>query len=226
MKIKIKTWFVIVFVLGVLILTYVMGGCNARRENNSLLDQLESSQDSVKTYQVTLDGVLKEANQMTQTILTEREAKKLALIENEKLRRLSLDKITEITKLEGEISMLLDSISHNGQVVIIDSSGVDEPYIKLPFSFEEVNKFHQIYGKFDKKAKLSLKMSFPLSLDVTVGIAKGKKPTLVVLSDNPDFKIDKINSFRIVEEKKWYNSRLFYYGLGFGSAAGAFFLLK
>ena len=226
MKITIKKWFVIVFVLGVLLLTYIMGGCNSRRESKRLLNQLEYSQDSIKTYQVTLDGVLKEANQITQTLLTEREAKKLALIENEKLKKLALDKITEITVLQGKISVLLDSIGHNGQVIIIDTSGVDVPYVKLPFSFKEKNKFLDLYGEFDRDAKLSMNMTLPLSLDVTVGITKGKRPTVVVLSDNPYFKVEKINSFRIIEDKKWYNSHWFYYGLGFGSAAGAFFLLK
>jgi len=216
MTFKINKITVVAVIIAVCGLFYVVGRYNYRQSSKKVTEALISARDSIKTYKVTLGGVLKEVNEISQLVVTERQAKELALIEKEKYRKLHLKSISEVTLLQGRISILLDSIKNNAQVIIVtDIDSAQTPCAKLPFSFAQKNKFIDLSGTFNEKAIMSMKLEVPVSLDVTVGVRKKGLPTVIVLSNNPYFKLDKISSIKVTQEKHWYDSHWLYLGVGF-----------
>jgi hypothetical protein len=144
-----------------------------------------------------------------QEIVTQKELIKQGEIDKKELKALNLKTVTELTKLKGEIQILKDSISHNGNVVIVtpcDSIGKPKPMIELPFTFKEINKDYSFTGGFDIKGKMNINLSVPLDLDIIAGIDKEtKKYKAVVTSTNPVIKIITVSSFKLDEKKplKW-----------------------
>lgn len=227
MKITIKKW--ILFLIAIVVLggIYFAGYNHARQERNNLLNQLKSSQDSIKTYSVKIDGLIKTSYEISQDVITEREAKEAAIIERDKYKQLSMSKITEVTKLKGTIDMLLDSIHNNATIVHgRDSMVGDSSYIKLPFKFEKKNKFVDLSGSFDLNGNMSTRLIVPVDLDITVGLSKSSEPKISVLTDNPYLIINSIKSNKIIEDKHWYDSKWIYIGIGFAGASVLYMISK
>lgn len=227
MKITIKKWILLLIAIVVLGGIYLAGYNHARQERKSLLNQLKSNEDTVKAYSVKIDGLVKTSFEMSQTIISEREAKRLLIVERDKYKALSMSKITEVTKLQGTIDMLLDSINNNAVIIHGgDSIYANSPCAKLPFGFEKKNKFVDLSGEFDINGNMSMRLIVPVDLDITVGLSKSSEPKISILTDNPHLIINSIKSNKIVEDKHWYDSKWLYIGIGFAGASGLYFIAR
>ena len=210
--IKKSKWYVIAIVafLALLAASYFVGRHYADKANKIHLDNITALRDSVKHYQVKIGKLEYQVFEQGQVILTQKEAIKTGLVEKEALRKLNFKYLSELTTANGTISILRDSIGHNG-VVYIDTT-THKPVIGLPFTFGDTTKHYTFSGGFNIKGKMNFALKVPISLQVYTGVDKKGKAKASIVTDNPYVIIDKITSLKVDYPKP---SRI-----GFGATVG------
>jgi hypothetical protein len=159
------------------------------------------------------------AYEIEQEVLTLKDALNRGLVEKETLKALNLKYISEVTTLKGQVRILKDSLDHNGDVFIIndcDSITQDTTNaIKLPFSFEEHNKWYQLDGMFNNQGKLDILLTVPLEIDVYTGYNKAyKEYQAIVTTPNPYVSFNGVRSLKMdLQKPKIYNVSVF---MGYG----------
>jgi len=217
MKIKLPICTVLMIVLGLLGTFYAIGRYSVHQKYDRAISTLESAlNDTISHYQITLRGLEQQVYEKQQLILTEREAKELALVEKERYRKLHLRDIQTVTSLEGQISMLIDSLNHTPSVVYITvKDSVSKPFLSLPFKFWKKNQYLNLDGAIDTTANVSLALKVPVSLDLTIGVKrKNQQSTSIVTTANPHLDITGINSVKIVREEHFWEKGWFHAVVG------------
>jgi hypothetical protein len=215
MTIKINKVLFYVLVLGSLVGLFFLGRCSRQKEITALNAQTTESKDSLVHFKVKIDSLTYEVAQKNEIIYTKEQAISEGKIEKEKYKKLYYAKIEHDIELEARISMLIDSIHNNANIIFIDTGHDSTPCAKLPFTFDKKDQYVNLSGSFDTNAKMSLKLAVDVPLDIVIGLKKKGTPTVSVLSQNPYVNILKINGLKITEEKKWYNSPYLYLDAGF-----------
>jgi len=192
----------IVAFLALLAGSYFVGRHYANKSNKAVLSNYIALQDTVRNYQTKIDGLSVEVFETKRVILSQKDAIKVGLVEKEALKKLNIKTLADLTTLKMQISIVRDSVKHNGQVVYIDSSK-HNPAILLPFTFSDKNKYFALAGGYDLTGKMDYNFSVaPISLAVYGGIDKKGVAKLSVVTDNPYIKISEISSTKIATEKQ------------------------
>lgn len=208
MKITIKPIYVLGLILSLLAGSYLIGRHKGyQRGENASKGLIQALNGKIKEYEVELSGAKQTAFQMTQMVVSARQALQNELIQKEELKKLYLKKADEVTRLQSEIKIYKDSIGHTGVVVEIKHDTIyPENAILLPFDFSCKDPYFNLRGRFNDKGIMSAEVSMWENLSVYSGIDKhtGLR-SVVVTSDNPYVSINKILSFKIEEKPtpKW-----------------------
>lgn len=190
--IQIKVKYLITAVIAVLNLVFFGGWKLGRVNYESTAEQMIAGQNQIiTTYAYQVGELQKEMWQKDAIITTQRQAIKAGELAKEDLKRLNIKYLSEITKIKSQVSIMLDSIKHDGIVITQPCPEGDSlPVIYLPFRFVEQGKYIDLRGEFDERGIMSLNLNVPVNIDVLLsrnGKNKGFKTT--VTTDNPYVKI-------------------------------------
>ena len=186
--------------------------------NYTFLQQMYESNESTLRRDTTKKG--KELVIQKQLVVTEREAKNMALIENERLKKIkSRVKVVTITKIK-RIYIPFDSIIE----VRIDTSTGDT--IKnVAKVFRVNNEWYGINGRILENGVLidsiymNNRITATLGYEKQKGILKKKIPVLEIENANPFSRVNEVYNFVIEqEEKKFFQTTAFKMLVG-GTAA-------
>ncbi len=207
MTIKIKTWIVVLAILGAFTGTFFVGKYIGQKKTNRALESIIDSQSGIiKTYEYKIGELTKIAYEKEQVIATQKEIIRKGVISKEELRVLHLKSLTEITALRGKIEILQDSINHSG-VVVDTSEYIGETFVILPFEFRDSTKYYDIWGDMDTTGMMSFGLDVPVELSVWSGKDQDIRGNykVIVTSLNPFVKIMEIKSYKfdVPRPKKW-----------------------
>lgn len=242
MTMKVNRSVLILGILGLLVGLFFAGRLSTRQERLALQSQTSQSKDSITYFKAKINGLTYDVAQKNSIITTQRQAIDAGLISKEEMRKLYLKTIEYKLKLESRIEVLLDSIKNDATVIYVPISGDTVPCAVLPFTFEKKNEFISLNGvadvsKFENKnlvvsakgndkLNLSMDLTMPISLDVVIGTKRKGLPIVSVLEKSPYVTITGINSVKIVENKKWYDSKWIPFGAGVVGTSAFFLLVK
>jgi hypothetical protein len=202
--IQVKTRSIILAILVTLAGTFLLGGyLGHRRSDRASKSVIWALKGQIEYYKYQVGELQKTATQKDQFILSQKEAIKQGLIDKEELKKLHLKAVSEVTSLKGQVKILKDSLSHNGNIIITqpcDSFGTAASVIELPFSFSKPDsKYYYLAGNFDTEGNMTLdSLNVPFGVDVWTGIDKQtKRYKAVVTTDNPYVTISEIKSVKM-----------------------------
>lgn len=201
-----------IIILSLFLAVYFVGGINARKSVKRLTEAIQTIQEANFTqsmiYEVEIDGFKREVSEQKQIIVTQKEAIKTGLIQKERYKKLYYKEISNVVDMTAQIKVLSDSLKHNAKIVYVDSIEKDSlPCLLLPFQFWEKNEFLDLKGVFDFNGKVHYELSMPVPLDLTIGIKrKSRIPTVSAFSTSPYVTDIQIQSVKVVEDNKWYDS--------------------
>jgi hypothetical protein len=231
MEIKINKALVVVIVLGALIGCFFIGkavsGIQHRIDSENLANQLNIAlNDTVRHYEVIIDGLKKDVAQKTELVLSKQEALDAELISKERYKKLYLKSIEHNTSIDAYVQILLDSIGSLDDPDIYFITDEDSlPCARLPYQWDYKDEWVIAQGLLNEKAETSLELSMPVDIEVILGKKKGGIPTVSIIEDNPYFFVMNIKSVKI-EDKKWWESPWIKYGLGVATGVGVMVLAK
>ena len=203
MTLQVKNKYLIVGLFIALCGLFIFGLYIGRRKaNNASTSLITALTGKITTYEYKLDSLTKYASERDQIIVEQKQAIESGLIQNKELKALGIKRLSEVTFLKAQIQVLLDSVAHSGDIVIVhpcgDTLAIEYPAIRLPFTFNQQNKYMALKGGFDYEGKMSIDLKVPVELDVWTGInKKTKKYIAVVTSENPYVKINDILSVKM-----------------------------
>jgi hypothetical protein len=220
--IQIKTRTIVISVLIALAVCFIGGWLLGRFARNNVATQIINGQnDIIRTYSYEIGGLQKQAYEKDALIMSQKQAIQAGLILKEELRLLKITHATEVTHFESTINILLDSIKHNGSIVITPCPpDENHPVLYLPLIFREQNDYLNLKGEFDENGKLSMEIKIPLNVDVITGYdRKAKVYKTVVGSDNPYLGVIAIQSVKLDLRKprRWGVGPFAGYGMGWGT---------
>lgn len=202
MKMPISTK-VSLIVITALLITLIFGWIHyTNKIRNAEISNLIAIRDSVSHYSAKINGLQTEIFEKNALVLSQSEAIKAGLVDKEALRKLNIKQATEITSLKTLLSIVRDSISHTGQIVVVKDTAwvLPKNAILLPFSFTDKNKYISLAGEFDKVGKLNYSLQIPIDLDIYIGYEKKTLKT-VVTTTNPYVKVNDILSVKMDKNK-------------------------
>jgi hypothetical protein len=218
--VQIKTKWIALTILIVLLAVFFsgwyIGNKRAYRGSTHERDSLNSKIDSM--YIVLKDRSFY-AYEKEQEILTLKDALNKGLVDKETLKALNLKYINEVTQLKGKVRILIDSLKNNGEIIFFndcDSLTLDTTrVIKLPFTFEKINKHYQINGGFTDKGIMYETLTVPLALDIYTAWDKPSKEYKVICTtDNPFVIFNGVRSIKMdLQPPKKYGFGVF---VGYG----------
>ena len=210
---KIKVRYIVLALLIVFATTFLIGGwIGLRKGRSSLQPSIDSLNAQISYYTVVINGSKNYIAEQEQEISTLRQAKRNGDIKNEELTKLNIARVNEITRLKLRIDTLLDSVSHTGVIVHVDTIINNEQgnALLLPFHFEKKDQWLSLYGTFDTQGELGIDLSMDAPVDVWgVMKKKGSVPSIMITSENPYIKTLSLSSIRFDMPKPKR------YGIGF-----------
>jgi hypothetical protein len=176
-----------------------------KKANRASSEAIAALNGKITTYEYTIDGLKKTVSEKEQVILTQKQAIDAHVIEKAELKKLHLKKVSEVTQLKAQIEILIDSLAHNGQIIIVepcDSVGYSYPVIKLPFLFSQQDKYLNLQGGFDVAGKMNIDIKMPLECELITGWDRTRKMYKATINyDNPYLSVVDIKSFKMNKVK-------------------------
>jgi len=206
-KVKIY-WLVLILIAGV----FIGAWYGAKEEKKTSTANLIAVRDSVKTYEVDINGLKNFVALKNAVIADQKEAIKAGLIEIDRLKALHIKEVVTNAELQGTIKILRDSLKLQPGTVIItvkDTSGISRDYVRLPFTLLDIKEpYLNLNAGMNANRTAYFGMSVPVSGTMTIGYKKAgflkSKPVGVFTSDNPYLHIDNMDILIVQERKKWY----------------------
>lgn len=208
MSFTIKNKYLLVGLIIALLGVFLFGQWSGRKKGDRASTALiRALRDTIRTERINIAGVEQTAYNMSQIVVTQKQAIQSGLLEREAMRKLHLKAVNELTKAQLTINILRDSVKHNGQIITIrDTVFKERNAILLPFNFGDTTKYVTFGGKFNEKGVMSYGLSVPVELKVYSGIEKRTyKPIVTITSSNPLVQITDIESIKMdsFKPKKW-----------------------
>ena len=209
--------------IAILILLLCISGCSAWKNYS----QLKNYKEQVKKLTLNEQGfeLLRDNNgkliaQQQQIILTHKQAIDNGLIAYVKLRRLkSQVRIRTVTELDSIfVPFVKDSLITVHDTVFVDTT-THLSTIKVPKRFSLIEDYYTIAGKVKKDGLIvdSLKIFNQTNINIGLksqGIFKKPLPVVMVEHTNPYMKTRGLGNIIIKDEKKFYDRKLFWLGVG------------
>jgi hypothetical protein len=221
---SVKTKYLLLALILVLGALYIVGYVSGRKvRDRASQTQIDALNARISVYSTVLNKTKVTVAQKEQLILTQRDALKKDSLTREELRKLNIKQASEITKLKLRIDTLLADVSHNGQIIQLDTVFLDKRSgnaILLPFSFEKKDKWLNLQGSFDGQGKLNVSLKMDAKVDIYLGVDKTtKKYTASVLTDNTYLNTISVNSIKmdVPTVKRYGIGVIGGYGIGLGN---------
>lgn len=195
--IEIKTKHIIIGVITALVVTFIGGWLLGRlARDNASTAIIGGQNDIITTYEYQIGDMQRRAAEKDAIIQSQREALRQGVILQEELKALKLKYVRDLTRINGKVEILLDSIAQFHPVVIpCPPDELYHPVLYLPLAWRDTTEFYDVSGLFDEDGKLSVAIKIPLSMDVWTGYDKKTKKIKAVLTyDNPYLKTIDIKS--------------------------------
>lgn len=194
----------IIYIIGAVLLmlggSYWLGHRKASLETDRVAIALLRAQDTISVYTVKIHGLGQTVYETSSVLLLQKEAIKLGLLEEQRLRKLNVGHIRTHTRLKGQIQVLRDSLQHSNVIhydtVLVDSDMTG--YIEIPASFA----FQDNY--LDLGVEVSETWCFDLNLDVPLEITVTDLKS-VVTTPNPYVSFQEIKTIVTPPEVKWHD---------------------
>lgn len=211
-------------ILFIVILVLLWRGCENERDRSRLISQLGEYKLKEKIFEVKrLDDSSTLATQ-TQTIMTQKEAIELGLLELEKSMKEVQSQVKQkstITIIEKQVPFIPDGYvdtiglvrNENGDVVRRDS-------IAVPTRFNVSEKWFNIDGLVRKEGLTIDSLTIPNKTIVTIGYKKAgflnlsKDAVVQVKNENPYVNVTGLDNIVIKKKKKIWNNPLVHIGVG------------
>ena len=219
---KLQSKYVILGILVLFMAFYFGGYYNGHKKANNASESIMGGlNNTLASYVVMIDDNKTYISRIEQENKTQKQAIKDGEIIRKELRALNIKHVNEISRLKLRIDTLLTDISHNGQIVHVDTvtiNGKPTNAILLPFEFNKKDNWVTLKGKFDYNGKLDISLKLDsIGVDLWTAIDKKTKKTNTYLTTtNPYIGVINIKSQKFDAQKvKRYSAGLFFgYGVG------------
>lgn len=215
---------VIIGFLLLCLLSWLFYSCEQNRINKQLLGQLSEYQLQNKKFKAERQKDSSLIITQNQTILSQKEAIRLGLLETDnRIKKIEsqLQTKIKIRVVEKEVPFIPDGFvdtsgwvrNNLGEVIKTDS-------ISVPVKFALNEKWFKIEGVVKKNGLKIDTLQMPSKFNVTFGKEKtgflglGRNAVVQIKADNPYLDISSINNIVVKKPKKFYNSPIFYVGIG------------
>jgi hypothetical protein len=210
-------------IVAILILLLCISGCSAWKNYSKLKDyekQIKKFTLNEQGFELlrTNDGKL--IAQQQQIILTHKQAIDNGLIAYLKLKKLkSQVRVSTITQLDSIfVPFIPDSLVTVYDTVYLDTT-THLSTIQVPKKFSLIEDYYSIGGKVKKDGLIvdSLKIFNQTHINIGLksqGIFKKPLPVVMVDHTNPYVKTSGLGNIIIKDEKKFYDRKLFWLGVG------------
>jgi len=202
MSITIKNKYIVFFSAILLIGVFLLGGYFGRRKGDRVNTTLISAlRDTILTQKVKIHGLEMTSYQISQVVMSQKQALQTGFIERDELRKLHIKTLNELTRMKLQVGVLLDSIKHTGKIIHLPPDTVfvsPRNCLLLPFEFMENNKYLSLTGSFDNDGNMSFDLNVPINLDVYTFVERRThKAVTTVTVDNHYVKINEISSVKL-----------------------------
>ena len=208
MAIKISTKYLVLAGFCLIVALFSLGMVLGYHYEGKALKSIKNQySDSLSVIKIKLHGAEATAWQMTQLVVSQKEAIKDLGLKNSDLSKLNIKQANELTELKLKVDTLLH-IDHNGQIVVVRDTIVQNLHnaLLLPFSFNKTDKWLNLHGEFNSQGKLDISLKMDATFDVVTGYDKEKKPIVTLFTDNTYLKVVSVRSYKtdVVKPKKWF----------------------
>lgn len=197
---------VILLILALILVSFFAGNLMTFKKRNAAYGQVMALTDSITAYTVVISELETQVFEKQQVIGTQEQAIAAGLLEVDRLKKLNMKHLSQITKLEGQLHAAISDIAIPDTMFITDTievgSGEAKSYLKLPFSTGYSDQYLWLdfgVGE-DKKGWFDMDAHIPLT--ITLGDRKGS-PIASVSTPSPYIRITDFNVVNI-QEQKWY----------------------
>lgn len=179
-----------------------------------VLDYNETLKDSITNYSLKIDGLEVEVSETSASIITLKEALQLEIIDKELYKKLYLTSLSSITKLNGQIIILKDSLQVLPDSIFTTIVDTNRTYqaIKLPYEWSYKDKYLDF--KTGVRENNHPYFSVNMSLDAKIIIGARKQSIGILVTDNPYFKTTKMEVVIIHGKQPFYSKWWFTGGVG------------
>jgi len=206
------------------LISWLIDSCKQKEINKKLVQQLSEYQISDKKFRAERQRDSSLFVTQNQTIMTQREAIKLGLLEIDKrIKQVEsqLQAKINVRVVEKDVPFIPNGYAdttgwvkdENGVVIKTDS-------ISVPQRFALKEKWFNVGGIVKRNGLTIDSLNLPSKFTVTYGKEKtgflnlGRNQVVQIKTDNPYLDVTSLNNIVIKKPKKFYNSKLFYAGIG------------
>lgn len=203
-----RSWVVLI----IAIILLVWDGCTKKA-------QLSALRNEVSKFHTTKQNFIQKLNEKNEIIVQQEQ---VILSQNDAIS-LNLLEIDRLKKIKSQVR--IKSIIHIDSV-FIPYNDTDTMYINNPCNFSQKNfsisnNYYSFSGKTKEDGVLLDSVSFNNDMSITIahksmGFFKKSKPIVEVVYKNPYIITTEMNNVIIQEQKKWYQKRGTWFGIGIG----------
>lgn len=219
-----RVQYLIVSVLSIIVIILLIDGCQQRAHNKNLVDQLSEYKIENQNYRSERQKDSSLIVTQNQTILSQKEALKLGLLElDNKIKQVQsqLQAKLKISVVEKDVPFIPTNYAdtsgwvrdRNGNLVRTDS-------ISVPQDYGLIEKWFKVKGTIKKTGVKIDTLELPAKFTVTYGKEKSgflgmsRTPVVQVKSDNPYIDVSSLNNIVVKKPKTIFNSPFLYLGTG------------
>jgi len=222
-------------------------GCHMRNleidsTNDAWSLKLEMEQDNAATLTREKDKLGREVVTQKQLVVTEKQAKEMALLDNQRLKKIQSHVSVSTTSEVTDVLAAFVEPDDPEPIFVLDTSGVepvyveDTNYIKIPKRVELITPHYKLLGQMVRQGLKIDTMAYYDDMTITIGferpkgfknLLKKKQPVVVIENQNPHTTITHMENFVIVkDEKKFYETTWFKFTIGAVVGAATIMVIK
>lgn len=217
----------IIIGLVIIILLSFWKGCQYKNDRDNLLTQVSQYQIGEKSFKTKM---LKDSSTIAtqgQTILTQKEAIRLGLLNLEGAIKKASSQVRVVQKIKIDSVLVPYSDVDTSVWTLKKTDNCEKKYDSLlansvivPRDFSTEKKWYSINGKVKKDGVLIDSLKIENESSVTIGWKRSgflwlkKEPIVEVKNSNPYLQVTKMNNIVVKKNKSLLDSRLFWMGIG------------
>lgn len=215
---------IVYIVLAIIILVLLWRGCEQERDRSKLISELGEYRLKEKVFEVQR---LKDSSTLatqTQTIMTQKEAISLGLLELEKTMKEVQSQVKQkstTTIIEKQVPFIPDGYADTTGIVRNESGEViRRDSIAVPTRFKLNEKWFNIDGLVKREGLVIDSLTIPNKTIVTIGYKKAgflnlsKDAVVQVKNENPYVNVTGLDNIVIKKKKKIWQNPLVHIGVG------------